>query len=142
MSAQTSRPSLEDIQEVPSEHQPPLRYKGQPLAQISVPSFSAFKDRASSIPVASPVRRKPLPPNASPRITSLTHLASPSAYDANAHLRAFSIESPLLQPSTGLTTVLTPPLSATREVSNFNHVKYVLTVVPGEDRPALRLTIC
>ncbi|GAB7348529.1 hypothetical protein MBLNU459_g6925t1 [Dothideomycetes sp. NU459] len=93
MSAQTSlpTPSLEDIQEVPSDFQTLARYRGQPLSQISVPSFSAFKDRASSIPVASPVRRKPLPASASP-LLSQSHLASPSAYDAKVHNRAFSIE--------------------------------------------------
>lgn len=138
MSAQASLSSvsLDDIQEVPLDHQPLARYKGQPMAQITVPSFSAFKDRASSIPVASPGRRKPLPKNASPRTTSLTHLASPSAYDANAHIRAFSIESPLPQLSTGLTTVLTPPLTADRKEPNSEQAEYVLTVVQGETRIA------
>ncbi len=37
--------------------------------KIPVPSFSAFRAQTPPISVASPVRRKPLPPNASPLLT-------------------------------------------------------------------------
>ncbi|KAI9854524.1 MAG: hypothetical protein M1830_006523 [Pleopsidium flavum] len=37
--------------------------------KIAVPSFSAFRAQTPSISVGSPVRRKPLPPNASPLLT-------------------------------------------------------------------------
>ncbi|KAJ9627722.1 hypothetical protein H2203_002935 [Taxawa tesnikishii (nom. ined.)] len=54
------------------------RQKQQPaLAQISIPSFSSFRAQASSIPILSPIRRKPLPNTASPRATSFSAVASP-----------------------------------------------------------------
>lgn len=106
-----------DTQEATLDYRPVDRAKRTSLAQIAIPSFSAFKDRASSIPVVSQVRRKPLPKNASPRALSYSQCGgatTAAVHDANdpAHTRAFSIDSPLPQLSTGLTNVPTPPLTA------------------------------
>ena len=89
------------------------RSKHTSLANISVPSFTAFRAQTSSIPGASPVRRKPLPDTASPRPAfSSAHLASPEVYDDTPlNGRPYSMESLLPQESTGLTTVLSPPLT-------------------------------
>lgn len=91
------------------------RAKRASLAQIAIPSFNAFKARASFIPVSSPVRRKPLPKNASsPRAISYSShhstLPQTAALDAKpAHTRVFSVDSSLsLQKSTGLSNVSSP----------------------------------
>lgn len=78
---------------------------------LSVPSFSAFRSQASHIPVLSPVRRKPLPFNASPRAASFSHVATARQHDAELNARPLSIDSPLPKRSSGLSTALSPPLT-------------------------------
>ena len=90
----------------------PVR-KQTSLAQISVPSFSAFRSQASSIPVLSPhgTRRKHPPfPAHLPRAhsVSITEQASPRLVDPTS--RPLSLDSPRLDPPTGFTTGISPPI--------------------------------
>lgn len=106
---------LEGSPELPSDRTL-ARQKHSSLASISVPSFSAFRAQASSIPVASPVRRKPLPQTASPRVSansSFAHLASPRSHDAGLAYRPYSLgSSPPAREANGSYNVLSPPLTA------------------------------
>lgn len=103
------------------------------IAHVAVPpSFSAFRERASSIPVSLTVRRKPLDANASsPRALSFSHPHLHSDPHSNSHSRvscsrynnyytntnshqtsiayghatSLSLDSPLPTPSLELSTV-------------------------------------
>jgi hypothetical protein len=84
------------------EPQYPVR-KQTSLAQIVVPSFSAFRSQTSSIPVVSPsgVKRKQLPLQShSPRAPSLAEIPSPRLADPG--VRPWSLDSPLHHQSSGL----------------------------------------
>ena len=76
------------------------------LAQITVPSFSAFRSQTSSIPTASPdtARRKQLPFQAhTPRAHSLAELPSPRIVDPS--VRPLSLDTGPHPPS-GLSKVI------------------------------------
>ncbi|KAF1356903.1 hypothetical protein BDV97DRAFT_20892 [Delphinella strobiligena] len=133
----------EQLPSLPMDYQHLGRAKRTSLAQIAVPSFSAFRDRASSIPVSSPVRRnywrKPLPEHASPRPVSYSYGPSPALYDASAArtaagTRPYSIASPLPQQSTGLSSVLSPPLTADYQASKASQHSYDRTPSITHDR--------
>ena len=85
----------------------------QSVNQISIPSFSAFRQRVSSIPLSPGVRRKPVPDKPSPRAVSFSY--SPSfaqPHDASVRTRPCSIDSPLPQQETGLLDVWTSALAS------------------------------
>ena len=112
----TTSSSLQQQPHHPQHQQQTVR-KAASLAQIGVPSFSAFRSQASSIPVP----RKPaafLQSSLSPRPSSysLAEQASPRLADPAS--RPLSLDSPLPQQPTGLASVLSPPLteaSSTRQ---------------------------
>ena len=81
-----------------------------PLAQITIPSFSAFRSQASSIPISSPSKRNPLPfrPLRSPRAASFSLAEKASPRLADPTLRPLSLE-------TALPTELFPALSEESE---------------------------
>ncbi len=84
------------------------------LAQISVPSFSAFRSQASSIPISSPrgAHRKQLSFQAhTPRAHSLAELPSPRLVDPSS--RPLSTDTVPQHPTglTKLTNVISPPAS-------------------------------
>ena len=83
-----------------SQQQESLR-KQPSLAQINVPSFSAFRNQASSIPISSPgTTRKPVPLKSLPRRTpSLAEVPSPRLVDPG--VRPYSLDSPLPPEVTG-----------------------------------------
>ena len=86
------------------------------LANIAVPSFSAFRNQVSGIPISSPstaVRRKPAPgqSQASPRVVSFSAAEKGSPRLAEPGSRPYSIESPAIQNPTGLASVISPPLT-------------------------------
>lgn len=85
------------------------------LAQIAIPSFSAFRSQASSIPVLSPsvAKRKPAPfqPLRSPRAASFSLAEKASPRLADPGLRPLSLDSPLPQQSLGRANELVPPLT-------------------------------
>lgn len=97
-----------------SHPQPPGHIKKQAsLANIAVPSFSAFRSQASSIPISSPGKANRLAGTllASPRPTSFSAAEQPSPRLAEPTSRPLSLDSPLpLQPS-GLANELSPPLT-------------------------------
>lgn len=68
------------------------------LAQIAVPSFSAFRSQVSSIPVPRTANRHSATFQPSPR------LAEPAS-------RPFSVDSPLPQQPSGLAGIHSPPLT-------------------------------
>lgn len=73
--------------------------KQNSLAQIAVPSFSAFRSQVSSIPVPRTANRHSVTFQPSPR------LAEPAS-------RPFSVDSPLPQQPSGLADIYSPPLTA------------------------------
>lgn len=86
------------------------------LANIAVPSFSAFRNQVSNIPVSSPssnVRRKPAPgqSQSSPRVVSFSAAEKASPRLAEPGTRPYSLESPAIQGPTGLASVISPPLT-------------------------------
>ncbi|KAF2842417.1 hypothetical protein M501DRAFT_916343, partial [Patellaria atrata CBS 101060] len=89
------------------------------LANIAVQSFAAFRAQTSSLPAPSPVRRKPLPLNASPvatRFSSAEVSPTPKTDDRSSVKRSYSIDSPPLPGQARVVTVLSPPLSGTEQV--------------------------
>ncbi|OCL09534.1 hypothetical protein AOQ84DRAFT_220764 [Glonium stellatum] len=95
------------------------RQKPSSLANIAVQSFAAFRAQTSSVPVSSPVRRKPLPANASPiasRFSSAEYSGSPKVVGDRGFIqRSYSIDSPPPQGLPRLEPILSPPLSSTQE---------------------------
>ncbi|KAK4540559.1 hypothetical protein LTR36_009089 [Oleoguttula mirabilis] len=96
--------------------QQPTVKKQASLAQISIPSFSAFRSQASSIPVSSPSapKRKPAPfqPLRSPRAASFSLAEKASPRLADPASRPLSLDSPLPPQPTGQDNELSPPLTA------------------------------
>lgn len=90
-----------------SQHQQPGVRKQASLASIHAPSFAAFRNQVSSIPVRNPAFQ----PARSPRAASfsLAEKASPRLADPSS--RPLSLDSPLPQPPSGLAHVLSPPLT-------------------------------
>ncbi|OCK87276.1 uncharacterized protein K441DRAFT_623404 [Cenococcum geophilum 1.58] len=95
------------------------RQKPSSLANIAVQSFAAFRAQTSSIPVPSPVRRKPLPANASPvasRFSLAEYSGSPKLVGDRGFIqRSYSIDSPPPQGLPRLEPILSPPPSSTQE---------------------------
>ena len=88
-----------------SQSQTHTRRTTNSLSKITVPSFSAFRSQASSIPVSSPAKKK-LPFQAhSPRAPSLsaTEKAAPRLVDPG--IRPLSLDSPLRQTASPLSRV-------------------------------------
>lgn len=86
------------------------------LANIAVPSFSAFRNQTSNIPVSSPsssIGRKPVPGQAhsSPRVVSFSAAEKASPRLAEPGSRPYSLESPAIKQNTGLSSVISPPLT-------------------------------
>jgi hypothetical protein len=81
------------------------------LANIAVPSFSAFRSQASSIPAYSPTKTSRHTGTflASPRPTSSSVAEQPSPRLAEPSSRPYSLGSPLLQQPNGLANVPSPP---------------------------------
>ena len=81
------------------------------LAPTRIPSFSSFRSRTPSVPSKSPVKRKPLPENASPRLPSLQYSPNHNNH-AEVTNRPFSFEGqpPVVQTHTS-STVVSPPLT-------------------------------
>ena len=103
------------LQDRPSQAQvqQPVR-KQTSLAQISVPSFSAFRSQVSSIPVLSPNgvrRRQPTFPAHSPRAHSLSIAEKASPRLVDPATRPLSVDSPTPQQLTGLAGVVLSPLT-------------------------------
>jgi len=82
------------------------------LAPTRIPSFSSFRSRTPSVPSKSPVKRKPLPENASPRLPSSQYSPNHNSHAAVTP-RPFSFEGqpPLVQPLHTSSTVASPPLT-------------------------------
>lgn len=91
-----------------SQQQQPTR-KQATLAQISVPSFSAFRSQVSSIPAPVVAQRKVV--LQSPRAASFSQTEKASPRFADAASRPLSFDSPLPQQPSGLANVLSPPLT-------------------------------
>lgn len=83
------------------------------LAHIAVPSFSAFRSQASSIPITSPsgTKRKPLPLKAHSPSISLGDVPSPRL--AQPPSRPFSLDSPRFQQSPAPVDARTASLTQT-----------------------------
>jgi hypothetical protein len=111
-------------QQYQPQYQPQYQYQQRPTsagragppAQISVPSFAAFRSHASSIPTAShsaALRRPTIPfkPAHSPRAASfsLAERASPRLADPAS--RPLSLDSPVPHQPDRLASVITPPLT-------------------------------
>lgn len=71
----------------------------------SVPSFRAFRAQTPPIAVTSPVRRKPLPPNASPLLTKAPSAAAQAAVNKTDYEDS-PIGPTLRHPPTGLDRAL------------------------------------
>jgi len=84
----------------------PSRQKQALPVKISVPSFSAFRAQTPPISVASPVRRKPLPPNASPLLTKTSSTAAAQAAVSQTDNDDSPIGPTLQHPPTGLDRAL------------------------------------
>ncbi|PSK45338.1 hypothetical protein B9Z65_2478 [Elsinoe australis] len=83
------------------------RSKQPSLANISVRSFSDFRAQTSSIPSPSSVRRKPLPPNASPQVSCFSPTETETQFgDIEDLTRPGSIDSFSSKQGSGLATVL------------------------------------
>ncbi|KAK5120556.1 hypothetical protein LTR85_006212 [Meristemomyces frigidus] len=114
------------------------------LAQISVPSFSAFRSQASSIPVSSPSapKRKPAPfqPLRSPRAASFSLAEKASPRLADPASRPLSLDSPLPQQPSGRTNELSPPLTedgAARQEYSIDFSEYSSSPVRSEKRTSM-----
>ncbi|KAF4556950.1 Hypothetical protein D9617_1g088320 [Elsinoe fawcettii] len=82
------------------------RSKQPSLANISVRSFSDFRAQTSSIPSPSSVRRKPLPPNASPQVSCFSPTDTETQFgDIEDLTRPGSIDSNSSRHASGLSTV-------------------------------------
>ncbi|KAF2264486.1 hypothetical protein CC78DRAFT_227951 [Lojkania enalia] len=96
------------------------RQKPSTLPNIAIQSFSAFRAQTSSSPAPSPVRRKPLPANASPvigRFSSAEYSNSPKIVgDRDNIQRSYSVNSPPLPGPRRIDTTLSPPPSADEEL--------------------------
>lgn len=84
--------------------------KPNSLAQITVPSFSAFRSQTSGIPVNATSR------NRSSLLPSPRPISFPTAQQASPRLvepasRPLSLDSPLPRQPSGLASILTPPLT-------------------------------
>jgi hypothetical protein len=84
----------------------PSRQKQAVPAKISVPSFSVFRAQTPRISLASPVRRKPLPPNASPLLTKTSSAAPAQAAVSKTDYDDSPIGATLQHPPTGLDRAL------------------------------------
>ncbi|KAF2496237.1 hypothetical protein BU16DRAFT_572392 [Lophium mytilinum] len=125
---------------------PTLTSRPKP-SNVAVQSFAAFRAQTSSIPAPSPVRRKPLPANASPiasRFSSAEYTASPRlVVESGFSKRSFSIDSPPLKAPPRLDTILSPPASSTqedflpRDLDRHPHGHTPLTAVPPTTLPIL-----
>lgn len=94
---------------VPQSHPQPGVKKQTSLAQISVPSFSAFRSQTSGIPITATRNRGSLLP--SPRPTSFSAAEQASPRIAEPASRPLSLDSPLPRHPSGLAYILTPPLT-------------------------------
>ncbi|KAM0722998.1 hypothetical protein Q7P37_001196 [Cladosporium fusiforme] len=92
----------------PSQPQHSVK-KHTSLAQISVPSFSAFRSQTSGIPITATRNRGSLLP--SPRPTSFSAAEKASPRIAEPASRPLSLDSPLPRHPSGLAYILTPPLT-------------------------------
>lgn len=91
-----------------SHHQSAVK-KQTSLAQIAVPSFSAFRSQTSNIPVTATRNRNSLLPSSRPTSFSAAEQSSPRIADPAA--RPLSLDSPLPRQPSGLAYILTPPLT-------------------------------
>lgn len=83
--------------------------KQSSLAQITVPSFSAFRSQTSGIPTTATRQHGSLLP--SPRPTSFSAAEQASPRLAEPVSRPLSLDSPLPRQPSGLAYILTPPLT-------------------------------
>jgi hypothetical protein len=83
--------------------------KQSSLAQITVPSFSAFRSQTSGIPTTATRKHSSLLP--SPRPTSFSAVEQASPRLAEPVSRPLSLDSPLPRQPSGLAYILTPPLT-------------------------------
>ncbi|KAK4969233.1 hypothetical protein LTR28_001307 [Elasticomyces elasticus] len=93
------------------------------LPRVVVPSFSAFRAQASSIPRLSPVRAKPLPLHPSPRSTSFSAAERPPPpllRDVSSVSRPLSLDSPLPRGLDGASPSLADDF-APRDLDRFPH---------------------
>ena len=83
--------------------------KQSSLAQITVPSFSAFRSQTSGIPTTATRKHSSLLPSPRPSSFSAAEQASPRL--AEPVSRPLSLDSPLPRHPSGLAYILTPPLT-------------------------------
>ena len=83
--------------------------KQSSLAQITVPSFSAFRSQSSGIPTTATRKHSSLLPSPRPSSFSAAEQASPRL--AEPVSRPLSLDSPLPRHPSGLAYILTPPLT-------------------------------
>jgi hypothetical protein len=83
--------------------------KQSSLAQITVPSFSAFRSQTSGIPTTATRQYGSLLPSPRPNSFSIAEQASPRL--AEPVSRPLSLDSPLPRQPSGLAYILTPPLT-------------------------------
>ncbi|PNS19921.1 hypothetical protein CAC42_7888 [Sphaceloma murrayae] len=82
------------------------RSKQPSLANISVRSFSDFRAQTSSVPSPSSVRRKPLPPNASPQVSCFSPTDTETQFgDIEDFTRPGSIDSNSSKQGSGIAAV-------------------------------------
>ncbi|KAF2145790.1 uncharacterized protein K452DRAFT_324653 [Aplosporella prunicola CBS 121167] len=96
----------------------PLRNSRASLANVQVPSFASFRAQTPSIPSSSPVRRKPLPPTASPvasRFSSASYIVKPKLPERDLGQRAFSVDSTPLGNTPLSEKIPSLPLATTQE---------------------------
>lgn len=83
--------------------------KQSSLAQITVPSFSAFRSQTSGIPTTATRKHNSLLPSPRPTSFSAAEQASPRLVEPVS--RPLSLDSPLPRQPSGLAYILTPPLT-------------------------------
>jgi hypothetical protein len=93
----------------PQSNPLPSVKKQSSLAQITVPSFSAFRSQTSGIPATATRHHGSLLP--SPRPTSFSAAEQPSPRLVEPVSRPLSLDSPLPRQPSGLAYILTPPLT-------------------------------
>ncbi|KAF1817066.1 hypothetical protein P152DRAFT_463363 [Eremomyces bilateralis CBS 781.70] len=94
------------------------------LPSVQIPSFSSFRAQTANLPITtgnqSPIRRKPLPPNASPiiaaRYSSGEYISSSKVVIRKTSQRSLSVDSPSADALPPPITVL-PPLPSGTETS-------------------------
>lgn len=84
------------------------RQKQAPPANLKISSFLAFQKTAQGSAAASPIRRKPLPPNASPLTPKFTFPNNASSDVSGMRLVTEASGFPLPPPTEARTTSLMP----------------------------------